>query len=134
MKKQMLVFLLGACVILVSWTSPAPYEKKQKGKKTYDRVCSPCHGADAKGIPSFSPALSRSKIVLGPASKFIRVVLRGSDELKIEPGHSNNNSMPSQASLKDRRIANLLTYIRSNFGNKAPAIIADEVKLVREKL
>jgi len=42
--------------------------------------------------------------------------------------------MPSQASLKDRRIANLLTYIRSNFGNKAPAIIADEVKLVREKL
>ena len=134
MKKQMVVFLLGTCVILVSWTSPAIYKKQPKGKKTYDRVCSPCHGADAKGIPSFSPPLSRSKIVLGPASKFIRVVLRGSDELKTEPGHSNNNSMPSQASLKDRRIANLLTYIRSNFGNKAPAIIADEVKLVREKL
>lgn len=134
MKKKMLVFMLGAGLMLVSLRSPAAYEKQPKGKKTYDRVCSPCHGADAKGIPSFSPALSGSKIVLGPSSKFIRVVLRGSDELKTEPGHNNKNSMPSQAILKDRRIANLLTYIRNNFGNKAPAIIADEVKLVREKL
>ena len=134
MKKWMLVLLLGTCLVLVSWTSLAPYEKQPKGKKTYDRVCSPCHGADAKGIQSFTPALSRSKIVLGPASKLIRVLLRGSDELKTEPGHTNKNNMPSQSNLKDRRIANLLTYIRSNFGNKAPAVKADEVKLVREKL
>ena len=44
------------------------------------------------------------------------------------------NIMPGHANLKDRRIANLLTYIRSNFGNKAPAITAEEVKAVREKL
>jgi len=108
--------------------------KGPKGKKTYDRVCSPCHSADAKGIPSFSPALSKSKIVSGPGNKLIRVLLRGSEELKNEPGHSSKNMMPSQANLKDRRIANLLTYIRNNFGNKAPAITADEVKAVREKL
>jgi mono/diheme cytochrome c family protein len=42
--------------------------------------------------------------------------------------------MPSQANLKDRKIANLLTYIRNNFGNKAAAITADEVKAVRERL
>jgi len=134
MKKRLLVFLLVTGLILVSWRSPAPYEKQPKGKKTYDKVCSPCHGEEAKGIPSFSPALSRSKIVLGPSGKLIRVLLLGSDELKTEPGHSNKNSMPSQTNLKDRRIANLLTYIRSNFGNNAPAIKADEVKLVREKL
>jgi mono/diheme cytochrome c family protein len=134
MKMRMLVLLLGTCLVLVSWTSLTPYEKQPKGKKTFDRVCSPCHGADAKGIPSFSPALSRSKIVLGPANKLIRVLLRGSEELKTEPGHHNKNSMPAQSNLKDRRIANLLTFIRNNFGNNAPAIIADEVKLVREKL
>jgi mono/diheme cytochrome c family protein len=60
--------------------------------------------------------------------------LRGSAELKSYPGHNNKNEMPSQAELKDRRIANLLTYIRNNFGNKAPAITADEVKLERAKL
>ena len=134
MKKLMLVFLLFIYLALVSWRSLASYEKQPKGKKTYDRVCSPCHGADAKGIPSFSPPLSGSKIVLGPASKLIRVLLRGSQELKTEPGHRNKSAMPSQDNLKDRRIANLLTYIRSNFGNKAAAIIADEVKLVRANL
>lgn len=62
-------------------------------------------------------------------------MLRGSEELKTYPGHNNNKGgMPSQAELKDRRIANLLTYIRSNFGNKAPAVTADEVMRERAKL
>jgi mono/diheme cytochrome c family protein len=71
---------------------------------------------------------------LGPGNKLIRVLLKGSAELKGYPGHNNKNEMPSQAELKDRRIANLLTYIRNNFGNKAPAITSDEVKLERTKL
>lgn len=61
-------------------------------------------------------------------------MLKGSAELKTYPGHTNKNEMPAQADLKDRRIANLLTYIRSNFGNKAPAVTADEVKFERAKL
>ena len=131
MKYLLSVALVTSCLLLISWK---PVVKGPKGKKTYDRVCSPCHSADAKGIPSFSPALSRSKIVLGSSAKLIRVMLRGSEELKSEPGHSNKNIMPAQADLKDRRIANLLTYIRSNFGNNAPPVTADEVKAVRSKL
>ena len=137
MKILLSVFLFAICLLLISWKpdiSKANLVKGPKGKKTYDRVCSPCHSADAKGIPTFSPALSGSKIVLGPSNNLIRVLLKGSAELKNYPGHNNKNEMPAQADLKDRRIANLLTYLRSNFGNKAPAITADEVKLVRAKL
>ncbi len=138
MKLLLSVFLFAICLLLISWkpsVSNANLVKGPKGKKTYDRVCSPCHSADAKGIPTFSPALSGSKIVLGPSNKLIRVLLKGSAELKNYPGHNNNkNEMPPQANFKDRRIANLLTYIRNNFGNKAPAITADEVKIERAKL
>ena len=137
MKILLSVFLLAICLLLISWKSDvsnANLAKGPKGKKTYDRVCSPCHSPDAKGIPSFSPALSGSKIVVGPSNQLIKVMLKGSEELKNYPGHNNKGGMPSQANLKDRRIANLLTYIRRNFGNKAPAITADEVKLEREKL
>ena len=137
MKILLSVFLFAICLLLISWKpgiSNANWTKGPKGKKTYDRVCSPCHSTDAKGIPSFSPALSGSKIVLGPGNKLIRVMLKGSAELKNYPAHNNKNEMPAQAALKDRRIANLLTYIRNNFGNKAPAITADEVKLERTKL
>jgi len=135
MKILISVFLFAICLLLISWKpGDANLAKGPKGKKTYDRVCSPCHSADAKGIPSFSPALSGSKIVLGPSNKLIRVLLKGSAELKNYPTHNNKNVMPAQADLKDRRIANLLTYIRNNFGNKAPAITADEVKFERAKL
>src|SRR6187402_1293095 len=135
MKILLSVFLFAICSMLLSWRPSNAYlAKGPKGKKTYDRVCSPCHSADAKGIPSFSPPLSGSKIVLGPGNKLIRVVLNGSAELKNYPGHNNKNEMPPQANFKDRRVANLLTYIRNNFGNKAPAITADEVKLERAKL
>jgi len=137
MKYLLSVVLFISCLLLISWkpgVSNATLVKGPKGKKTFDRVCSPCHSSDAKGIPTFSPALSGSKIVLGPGNNLIRVLLRGSAELKNYPGHNNKNEMPPQADLKDRRIANLLTYIRNNFGNKAPAITADEVKAVREKL
>lgn len=130
MKHLLGVILLTVSLVMSSW-KPV---KGPKGKKTYDRICSPCHSADAKGIPSFSPALSGSKLVLGPGNKLIRVMLKGSAELKTYPGHNNKNEMPAQANLKDRRIANLLTYLRSNFGNKAPAITADEVALERTKL
>lgn len=130
MKHLLGVILLTGSLVMSSW-KPV---KGPKGKKTYDRICSPCHSADAKGIPSFSPALSGSKLVLGPGNKLIRVMLKGSAELKTYPGHNNKNEMPAQANLKDRRIANLLTYLRSNFGNKAPAITADEVALERTKL
>ena len=134
MKNLLGVFLIAICLLLLSWKPSNAYLLKgPKGKKTYDRVCSPCHSADAKGIPSFSPALSGSKIVLGPSNKLIRVMLKGSAELRNYPGHNNKNEMPAQADLKDRRIANLLTYIRNNFGNKAAAITADEVKAVRER-
>ena len=135
MKLLLSIFLFAICLLLISWKpGDANLAKGPKGKKTYDRECSPCHSADAKGIPTFSPALSGSKIVLGPGNKLIRVMLKGSAELKNYPGHNNKNVMPAQADLKDRRIANLLTYIRNNFGNKAPAITADEVKVERAKL
>ena len=135
MKYLLSVVLIGSCLLMISWkpVSSNAFVKGPKGKKTYDRVCSPCHNADAKGIANFSPALSGSKIILGPSNKLIRVMLKGSEELKNYPGHGKGG-MPAQAELKDRRIANLLTYIRSNFGNKAPAVTADEVKTERAKM
>jgi len=39
--------------------------------------------------------------------------------------------MPSQAYLKDEEIADILTYIRTSFGNKASAVTATDVKNVR---
>lgn len=137
MKNLLSVFLFGILLILISWKPESLHvikEKPPKGKKVYDKICTNCHMADAKGVLPFVPALSKSKLVLGPGTKLIRIVLRGSDELKDDPGRNYKNEMPPHDDLTDKKIANVLTYIRNNFGNKAPAINKDEVKFIRTKL
>jgi mono/diheme cytochrome c family protein len=41
--------------------------------------------------------------------------------------------MPSQAHLTDQQIADVLTYIRNSFGNKASVVTPAEVRAVRAK-
>jgi hypothetical protein len=59
MKILLSVFLFSICLLLISW-KPGDVTAKGPAGKNQDRACSPCHSADAKGIPSFSPALSGS--------------------------------------------------------------------------
>jgi mono/diheme cytochrome c family protein len=137
MKNIASLFLLAICLFLVAWQPKNGFihnEKPPKGKKVYDKICINCHMADAKGIATFVPPLSNSKLVLGQNAKLIRIVLKGSEELKNDRSRKYKNEMPPQAELTDKKVANVLTYIRSNFGNKAPAITAAEVKSVRDKL
>jgi mono/diheme cytochrome c family protein len=42
-----------------------------------------------------------------------------------------NNTMPAHHFLSDAQIAQVLTYIRQNFSNKASEISEEEVKKVR---
>jgi len=60
-------------------------------------------------------------------------VLKGLSE-KIEiNGRSFQNAMPAIPNLSDQEVADVLTFVRSNFGNKADAVTVDEVKKVRGK-
>lgn len=81
-----------------------------------------------------NPPLIKTEYVLGDKSRLIGIVLKGFNE-KIEiDGEKFANPMPELSILKDREIADVLTYVRSNFGNKASAVTVEEVKAVRSKL
>jgi mono/diheme cytochrome c family protein len=124
--------------LLVSVSTLAQTKKKPKspvpiGKKTYDMVCGACHQADGNGVPGMNPPLSKTEWVLGDKARLINVVLKGLTEPIEINEESYNAIMPAQDYLSDVEIANVLTYIRNNFGNKASAISADEVKAQRTK-
>ena len=55
------------------------------------------------------------------------------DELIEVDGEEYENVMPAQSFLKDDQIADVLTYVRNSFGNKASVITAAEVKAQRGK-
>lgn len=116
--------------------SPAFAQTKQPatlaGKQLYATHCLACHQQNGMGVPNLNPPLVKTSYVLGDKKTLIAWILRGSGEEKIEiDGEYYDNNMPPQAHLKDDEIANILTYVRSNFGNQASAVTPAEVKAVR---
>ena len=80
-----------------------------------------------------NPPLVKTKWVLGDKKKLINILLNGMDEGIEINGETFNSVMPAQAMLSDREIADVLTYVRNSFGNKASAVNVAEVKKQRGK-
>jgi mono/diheme cytochrome c family protein len=57
----------------------------------------------------------------------LNVVLKGLNGEIVVNGKPYNGLMPAHNFLKDEEVANILTYIRSNFGNSAGSISVQEV-------
>lgn len=107
------------------------FQKPTAGEKVFKKYCISCHQADAGGVPNLNPPLINTTYVLGDKERLIKIILHGLNEnIEIE-GQTFTNPMPALNILKDQQIADVLTYVRSNFGNKASAVTAAEVKAVR---
>ena len=106
----------------------------ERGKVVYTTSCLVCHQADGGGVPRMNPPLSKTKWVLGDKKELITLMLKGMNEpIEIED-EEYHNPMPPHKELSDQQIADVLTYVRNNFGNKASAVTSGEVKSVRAKL
>ena len=111
--------------------APSPPEPP---KPPYQAVCSACHQADGQGMPYVFPPLAGSAWLTGDPETPIRIVLLGlSGEIQVN-GTTFNLVMPPPPVMDDARIAEAITYARTNFGNNASAVDAELVKKVRESL
>ncbi|QMW01812.1 c-type cytochrome [Spirosoma foliorum] len=111
---------------------PAAVATKSPGQLIYEQNCLTCHQTNGSGVPNLNPPLRGTDWVLGDKTRLINVLLKGLQGQEIE-GDMYDNAMPAHDFLTDVQIADVLTYIRSSFGNKADAITADEVKTARGK-
>lgn len=102
-----------------------------RGKIVYNKICLACHMADGGGVPTMNPPLINTEYVLGDKTRLIKIVLNGFKEDVQINGQSFANNMTPHSDLKDRQIADVLTYVRRSFGNKASRVTALEVKKVR---
>jgi len=133
MKKIVAIILLTCSVICIASTQPAQ-TSKQKGSALYKQYCLTCHQADGSGVPRMNPPLIKTSYVTGDKGKLIKWVLQGSVEAVPIEGKTYSNNMPAQSYLTDQQIADVLTYIRSSFGNKSSAILPADVKAVRASI
>ena len=102
-----------------------------RGKVVYNNICLACHMADGNGVPTLNPPIVRTEYVLGDKARLIKIVLNGFKEDVAINGQKFSNNMSPHKDLTDRQIADVLTFVRKSFGNKANRVSALEVKKVR---
>ncbi len=103
------------------------------GKRVYDKFCVACHQANGKGAPGMNPPLAGVDLVTGDKKALIGIILNGLSVPTVINGETYNNAMPAHAFLDDQKIADVLTYVRNTFGNKAEAVTPEEVAKERAK-
>lgn len=141
MKKFLLVnFIVAmASAVCLSFV-PAKTEQPtleasiKRGEIVFKAYCLACHQANAAGVPNLYPPLIKNTYVLGEKKALITIILKGlMGEIEVN-GAAYNGMMPPHNFLNDQQVADVLTYVRNSFGNKAALIKPAEVKPVRVKL
>ncbi len=95
---------------------------KARGEKVYAQNCVACHQATGKGVPGAFPALDGSKLVNGPKTEQIKLVLNG----------KQGTAMNAFKHLSDVDLAAAVTYTRNSWNNKTgDAIAPADVKALR---
>ncbi|MEP7279179.1 MAG: cytochrome c [Bacteroidota bacterium] len=135
----MKIIIIGSIVFFIVLSSfqvrqkPTLKASMERGEKVYTGTCLACHQADGLGVQRMNPPLVKTKWVQGDKKALAGIVLSGlkGGEIVID-GDDFHNPMPPQAGLlTDQQIADVLTYVRNSFGNKASAVTPADVKAAR---
>jgi len=108
--------------------------RNARGEATFIGTCSACHQRDGRGLPGIFPPLAGSDFLMADVDRSIRIVLEGLSGAVTVNNTSFNGTMPSFANLTDHEIADLLSYVRSHFGNQGSPITDSQVAVVREAI
>ncbi|WP_420899336.1 c-type cytochrome [Erwinia persicina] len=105
------------------------------GERLYLDNCGACHFVTGKGAPRIFPELDQGTLVnAGDPTGLIHTILAGAQQPSTAKAPSTL-VMPGFASrLSDEEVAQLATFIRQGWSNKADAVSAGQVKEVRESL
>jgi len=101
----------------------------------YTTYCIACHQKDGKGDGNRFPPLAQSEWVNYNTNRLINVILNGLKGPVQVKGLPYNEVMPGHGSfLSDEQVAEVLTYIKSNFNNLPEIVTPAQVAEVRKKM
>jgi len=101
------------------------------GGTVYSSNCAGCHGAAGAGQPGVFPPLANNPYVTGDPKAVIHTVNYGlSGSVKVGAATYNGQMPAWKGNLTDQQIADVITYIRSSWGNKAAGVSAADVTAV----
>lgn len=106
-----------------------------RGKAVYMQTCMACHQLTGMGVPGAFPPLAKTDYVTGDTRRLVAIILKGITGAMTVDGKIYATGMPQPdltfPQLKDdKNVADVLNYIRTNFGNSTteaitPAFVAE---------
>jgi mono/diheme cytochrome c family protein len=113
-------------------------EQMERSRSIYQAHCQSCHAADGHprdgGASAGYPGLAGDTLVMGrDPTTVLRIILTGGTAPPA-PNKPAIKPIPDFAHLDDGMIADVASYIRNDWGNRAPPIDATQVYLLRRVL
>ena len=137
MKRFFLFLPFAGCLLGCTSAPETPKEVSPQvlasGLQVYTVNCASCHQVDGYGVSNMQPALVDDPVVAGDPQMLIRVVLKGPAAVLPSDRPHYSNIMPAFDRLTDQQIADLLTYIRHDYGHQTAIIEARQVGAVRSQ-
>ena len=137
--RVLILEVAGLCALVLSGCANAPGRPLESDTPIvpsqisdfsvlYNQNCAGCHGATGTGQPGVFPPLANNPVVNGPADKVIAIVNGGLTTPITVNGANFSGSMPAwKGNLTPAQIADVLTYVRSAWGNKAGPVTTAQV-------
>ncbi|MBI1841857.1 MAG: c-type cytochrome [Verrucomicrobia bacterium] len=105
--------------------------KFKNGKELYMMSCAACHQPHGLGQEGLAPPLVGSEWVGYSTERLTRIVLHGvRGPLKVK-GQTYQLEMPPLSVFSDEQVAQVLTYVRREWGHAFPTVEPETVKSVR---
>lgn len=115
----------------------AELSQAERGKKIFSANCAVCHQPNGLGAQSQGyPPLAGSEIVNGGSKRVGMIVLKGLQGPITVKGVTYGTAVmqPWDKTLTDAKIADVITYIRQEWGNKGGPVSAAQIGALRKEL
>jgi cytochrome c oxidase cbb3-type subunit 2 len=105
-----------------------------EGSEVYAANCARCHQPEGTGLQGFAPPLKGDPVVLSAnPAPLIDTLLRGATGRMIQ-GQQYPGQMPAFGTvLSEGQITAVINYVRTQWGNNAPLVTAEQVAKERGK-
>ncbi|WP_408528296.1 c-type cytochrome [Paraburkholderia fungorum] len=108
---------------------------ERPGTGIYLSYCARCHQADGSGVSGKFPKLAGNPTVLAPdATSLIRLVTTGGKTPATHAGPVQREMPSFGTKLTDLEIAQVLTFVRTGWGNAAAPVSARDVESLRASI
>jgi mono/diheme cytochrome c family protein len=109
----------------------------ERGKKIFSANCATCHQMTGQGVPGQYPPLAGSEFVNGGTRRLGMIVLKGLTgpiKVKGQTFITTAQMQPWERTLTDQKLADVLTYVRQEWGNTGGPVAPEGIAGLRKEI